>query len=302
MAPEAAAGARILPIEPQLNLRRPAMYRWMCVLGLGAALSGACGTTVNVEQERTALMQRDRDWSAAANETEKFLSFLTADASVYPSGAARLTGTEAIRKMHAGMTAVPGTSISWTPATATVSAGGDVGHTTGTYELKSPDGVEKGKYITLWRKENGQWMATDDMFSPDGPPASKHALVTPDAIKFGDPPPGLPAGARLAVVSGNPAQAGPFVLRVQVPAGYRVPPHWHATAENLTILNGTVAVGMGEKWDDAAMRTVAAGGFVTMPAEMRHYFLARTAATFQLHGNGPFAITYVNAADDPRKK
>jgi quercetin dioxygenase-like cupin family protein len=87
-----------------------------------------------------------------------------------------------------------------------------------------------------------------------------------------------------------------------VPAGYTVPAHWHPTTENITVLSGTVALGMGDKTDPAAMTTLAAGGFAVLPAEMRHTFVAKTAATFQVHGMGPFAITYVNPADDPRLK
>jgi hypothetical protein len=100
----------------------------------------------------------------------------------------------------------------------------------------------------------------------------------------------------------DPTQAGPFALRIQAPAGYTVPPRWHPTTENLTVLSGAVAIGMDDKTDIAAMTTLPAGGFVVLPAEMRHVFVARTAATIQIHGMGPFAITYVNPADDPRQK
>ena len=62
------------------------------------------------------------------------------------------------------------------------------------------------------------------------------------------------------------------------------------------------ALGMGEQWNDSGLMDLGAGGYATMPAEMRHFFLARTAATFQVHGMGPFAITYVNPADDPSKQ
>jgi quercetin dioxygenase-like cupin family protein len=92
------------------------------------------------------------------------------------------------------------------------------------------------------------------------------------------------------------------VIRVQAPAGYRVPPHWHPGDENLTILSGTVALGMGDAWDEKAMQTVTTGGVVVLPKDMHHSFLARTATDFQVHGAGPFGITYVNPADDPRKK
>ena len=158
--------------------------------------------------------------------------------------------------------------------------------------------------MTVWKKETGgQWKVTEDMFNADaGPPPSAHALVASSSLTWGDGPPGLPAGAKIAVVAGDPSQAGPFAIRAQVPAGYKVPPHWHPGDENLTILAGTVALGMGDTWDEAKMQPVGAGGYAALPANMHHSFMARTAATFQVHGNGPFAITYVNPADDPRQK
>jgi len=127
-------------------------------------------------------------------------------------------------------------------------------------------------------------------------------MVAPSAVKWAAPPPGLPPVAHFAVVAGAPSQAQPFVLRLRVPAGYRIPPHWHPTAENVTVLLGTVALGMGDTFDEAAMRDLPAGGFGTIPAEMHHFFMAKTPATVQVHGMGPFVLNYVNPADDPSKE
>ena len=109
-----------------------------------------------------------------------------------------------------------------------------------------------------------------------------------------------PASGKVAVIAGDPSQPGPFVIRAQVPAGYTVPLHWHPTVENITVLAGTIAVGMEDTTKPAT--DLPAGSFVTLPANMRHVFNARSAATIQIHGTGPFAITYVNPADDPRNK
>ncbi len=68
------------------------------------------------------------------------------------------------------------------------------------------------------------------------------------------------------------------------------------------MLTGTIALGMGEQFDQAALTDLAPGGYATMPADVRHYFLAKTAATFQVHGMGPFVVNYVNPADDPSKQ
>jgi quercetin dioxygenase-like cupin family protein len=166
--------------------------------------------------------------------------------------------------------------------------------------------TDKGKYVTVWKKQpSGEWKVAEDIFNSDAAPqapAAQHVMVEPTGLTWQPGPPGLPPGAQVAVVSGDPTQAGPFVLRARVPAGYRVAPHWHPTTENLTILSGTVAMGMGTEFVEASMTQLPTGGFATMPAEARHYFLAKSAATFQVHGMGPFAITYVNPNDDPSRQ
>jgi quercetin dioxygenase-like cupin family protein len=132
--------------------------------------------------------------------------------------------------------------------------------------------------------------------SPQGP---SHTLLAPAELKWGPAPAKLPPGSTIAVLSGDPSQPGPFALRAKLPAGYRVPPHWHPSAEQITIVSGTVAFGMGDTFDAAAMKELPAGGYAVMPAEMRHYVEARTAAVIEVHAMGPFVLNYVNPADDP---
>ena len=133
------------------------------------------------------------------------------------------------------------------------------------------------------------------------PKMSTHIAITPADVKWGQPPPSLSKGAEFAVVSGDPTKAGPFVIRLKFPAGYKVAPHWHPTDENVTVLSGTMGLGMGEKFDEGAMKELSAGSFAVLPAEMRHFAIAKTAATIQVHGMGPFVLNYVNPADDPSK-
>jgi hypothetical protein len=132
------------------------------------------------------------------------------------------------------------------------------------------------------------------------PPAAGHEVIAATDVVWGAGPPALPPGGRMAVLSGDPTQPGPYVLRAQMPAGYRIAPHWHPTDENLTVLSGTFAIGMGETFDEKALKDMEAGAFTRMPATMRHYALARTPVVLQIHGTGPFVLTYVNPADDPR--
>jgi len=131
---------------------------------------------------------------------------------------------------------------------------------------------------------------------------SAHVMFTPAEAKWGDPPPVFEKGASFTVVSGNPGEAGVFVVRLKMPAGYKIAPHWHPTDEHVTVLSGTFSLGMGEKFDKATMKDLPAGGYVLLPAEMRHYAMAKTAATVQVQGPGPFVLTYVNPADDPSKR
>ena len=132
--------------------------------------------------------------------------------------------------------------------------------------------------------------------------APAHILTTTTEIKWGAPPPVFEKGASFAVMSGDPSQAGLFVVRLRMPAGYKIAPHWHPTDEHVTVLSGTFSLGMGEKFDTATMKELPAGGYALLPAEMRHYALAKTEVTVQVHGIGPFVLTYVNPSDDPGKR
>jgi quercetin dioxygenase-like cupin family protein len=135
----------------------------------------------------------------------------------------------------------------------------------------------------------------------DQKPAPTHVMVDGAQLKWGPPPPVLNKGAELAVVSGDPGSAGPYVIRLKMPAGYKIAPHWHPTDENITVIAGTFSLGMGETFDPKATKTLAAGGFALMPAEMRHFAWTKGGATVQVHGMGPFMLNYVNPADDPSK-
>jgi ketosteroid isomerase-like protein len=260
---------------------------------------------VDVEAEKTALMTADREWSQTTKDLDKFMTYWAPDATAYAPGMPAVAGADGIRKAMGEMLATPGFSLSWTASKAVVGAGGDIGFTAGTYEATSAAGTEKGKYITNWKKVDGAWKVSDDIFNADTAPAapsSPHVMVAPAGLKWGDPPPSLPAGSKLAVVQGDPSQPGPFVVRLQVPAGYKIAPHWHPGVENVTVLAGTVALGMGDTFDESKMTTAGVGAYASLPAEMRHYFMAKSAATVQVHGQGPFVVNYVNPADDPSKQ
>jgi quercetin dioxygenase-like cupin family protein len=121
-------------------------------------------------------------------------------------------------------------------------------------------------------------------------------------VKWGVPPPVFPSGAKFAVIAGDPAATGLVTVRFDMPAGYAIAPHFHPTDEHVTVLKGTLSLGMGDVVDKAHALTLSPGGYVVAMANMHHYAYTKTGATVQVHMQGPFAITYVNPADDPSKK
>ena len=130
--------------------------------------------------------------------------------------------------------------------------------------------------------------------------ASESVAVNPGSIKWGDAPPSLPKGAKLAVLHGDPSKAGPFVIRLMAPAGYKIPPHWHTQAEALTVISGTFYFGMGDKMDATAAQPLKAGGFHYLPPKEHHFAFSKATSVVQVNGEGPFDITYINPADDPQ--
>jgi quercetin dioxygenase-like cupin family protein len=120
-------------------------------------------------------------------------------------------------------------------------------------------------------------------------------------LTWGPVPPVLPAGAKMAVVSGDPSKAAPFVIQLDLPNGYVVPPHSHPTDEVVTAKSGSFGYGMGDKIDAKATKRLKPGQTVNLKASMNHYATATGRTKIEISSMGPFAITYVNPADDPSK-
>lgn len=127
-------------------------------------------------------------------------------------------------------------------------------------------------------------------------------VVQAGKLKWGPAPPGVPPGGEAAVLVGDPGKSGLFVVRFKAPAGYKVPAHTHSTDEAITVLSGTFHVGMGPKLDTSKGETLKAGDFVNMAKGMQHYVWFSEPGEIQIHAMGPFDITYVNPADDPRNQ
>lgn len=145
-----------------------------------------------------------------------------------------------------------------------------------------------------WQMEHG---ARTDMHK--GMERMGMGMHDPDELKWGDAPPVLPKGAKVAILDGDPFKPGPYVIRLKMPPGYKVPPHWHSRAENVTVISGMLALGMGDKLDEKAARALKPGGFHAIGPQVHHYAFSKGGAVVQIHGEGPFDITYINPADNP---
>lgn len=129
--------------------------------------------------------------------------------------------------------------------------------------------------------------------------ASRAAFHNPGSLKWSAAPPVLPKGAQVAILDGDPFKPGPYVIRLKMPAGYQIPPHWHSRDENVTVITGTLYLGMGDTLDKKAAHELKAGGFHAIAPQVHHYAFSKDGAVVQIHGEGPFDITYINPADNP---
>lgn len=121
-------------------------------------------------------------------------------------------------------------------------------------------------------------------------------------IQWGAAPPVLPAGAQMAVLAGDPAGSGLVTIRLKMPAGYRIPAHWHPTDEHVTVISGSFALGMGDKLSEKQSKVLDAGGYAIAGANMHHFAWTDTGAVVQVNLMGPFQITYVDPMDDPTSR
>lgn len=125
-------------------------------------------------------------------------------------------------------------------------------------------------------------------------------LFEPDHISWRDGPPSLLAGAKMAILEGDPTKEGFFTMRLKLPDGYRVLPHWHPKTERLTIISGTLNLGTADHFDPKATQTLPAGTYSSMPPKMAHFAWMSGETVLQLSSIGPWEVVYVNSADDPR--
>ena len=128
-----------------------------------------------------------------------------------------------------------------------------------------------------------------------------HLMVLPSELKWVDVP-SLPAGAQISVIEGPLNEAKPITARIKFPANYRLPAHHHPVIEHVTVLSGTFNMGAGDKLDMSKTMPLTVGGFAIMQPGTPHFAWTSEEMIVQIHSVGPWGVTYVNPADDPRKK
>jgi mannose-6-phosphate isomerase-like protein (cupin superfamily) len=134
-------------------------------------------------------------------------------------------------------------------------------------------------------------------------PVHAQNAFTPEQVKFGPAPPFLPTGAQLAVLEGDPmASSGDYTIRLKMPDGYKIAPHTHPYRENVTVISGTLKVGMGDQFDASKMMRFGAGSFAYLDPSVHHYAAASGETVIQIHGTSPVKFNYINSADDPTPK
>jgi hypothetical protein len=134
-------------------------------------------------------------------------------------------------------------------------------------------------------------------------PTHAQNTFTPDQVKYGPAPAFMQPGAQLAVLEGDPmASSGDYTIRLKMPDGYKIAPHTHPLRENVTVISGTLKVGMGDQFDASKMMNFGAGSFAYLDPSMHHYAAASGETVVQIHGMSPVKFNYINPADDPSMK
>ena len=213
------------------------------------------------------------------------------------------SGSTAIRSSFADFFGASHPSLTFAPTKIDV-ASPTVATEVGTYTMTfdSPQGkmTDRGNYTTVWHKVNGQWRIAVDAPVSTTPLAMAAAPMSPDVHMVANSslawsnftPPGFDPGMKLAVIQGDPSKAGEYTLRLQFPAGYRFPVHWHPTVENLTVVSGTFQLGMGNTANWNALQNYAPGDYIYLPPHHAHFGGASSSgpSVIQLHGQGPFQV------------
>ena len=267
------------------------------LIALTPLASTASSQTRDQQAIRAASDARQR--YVTAGNVDSIVALHTPDAVVMPSNAPPMKGSSAIRSGWSEMLKTDRLRLHLIPTRIEVASptlATEYGTYTESYYGLGGKMSEAGNYVTIWRKVNGKWRVALDapvstMPMPSQMPAEASDFVARNegALLWIDfAPPGFPPGGKISVLHGDPFSPGPFVLRLSLPDGYKIPLHWNPTAEYVTVLSGGMQLGMGNSVDTSAEQSYSPGDFVFIPARQPHWAQARGATVLQVSGNGPF--------------
>ena len=119
-------------------------------------------------------------------------------------------------------------------------------------------------------------------------------VVMVDQVKYGPAPNPYPSESSMAVLSGDPSLAGsPYTVRLKLPDGTKIAPHTHGDTENVTVISGTLLVGVGASFDGAKMLALTAGSYASIPSGTPHYAMAKGETVVQVNGVGPASMALI---------
>jgi ketosteroid isomerase-like protein/quercetin dioxygenase-like cupin family protein len=281
--------------------RRISALTALAAIGIAVTAPAASSQSKDEEAIRALTYQWQKD--IAARNLDGIVALHAPDAIVMMSHNPLATGTAAIRGAWGEGLKTPGLDLHWTPVkieVASPTVATEYGSYTESFDTPNGKGHDAGNYVTIWHKINGKWRVALDapvttMPLPAAGAASMEGadmqMTAGTSVTWSDlSVPGFDPGAKIAVLHGNPAGTGDYTIRLQFPAGYRFPVHWHPKGEHLTVVSGTFQLAMGNTADWSALRSYAPGDFLYLPAQHAHFGGAQGVTVVQLHGEGPFEI------------
>ena len=129
---------------------------------------------------------------------------------------------------------------------------------------------------------------------------AEQVLINAQNMNWGAAPAGFPAGAKVAVLYGDPSMAGPYVLRVKLPSKYKVPFHWYSKGQTMTVISGALYVANEQTYSKKIAHAIRPGGFLYLPEKVQQFSFTKRPTEIEISGEGPFDVQYVNPSDDPR--
>ncbi len=142
-------------------------------------------------------------------------------------------------------------------------------------------------YVTLFSLV-GTLAANASMATAAGEPT----IVMAGGAKFGVAPKPYPADTKMAVLSGDPSKAGArYTVRLKIPDGTRLPAHTHGDSEDVTVISGTLLVGVGSAFDAGKMLALTAGSYASIPSGTPHFAMAKGETVVQVNGVGPASMS-----------